>query len=171
MKSLTVICGLKEEELKTYILGALESLGIYCEPIEYEEVNEGMEIDYVIINSNKKLKVLNLKCNYCFINMDNSYKDNLNIYGNIITYGFGNKNTVTISSIEDNNLGFVYCLQRYLDLKGNAVLEPQDIPIHVEYYNHTHLYSLMIAVTIALIEGFKIEHIERNLSKKIIFLS
>lgn len=171
MKSLAIMCGPKEDELKNYILEALEALEINYKFISLKELDESRYLDYAIINSSQKLKASNLECSYCFINMDNNYKENLNIYGNIITYGLGSRNTVTLSSIENNNLGFVYCLQRYLDLEGGFVLEPQDIPFHVEYSNHTHLYSLMIAITIALIEGLNIDYIEKKLSKKVLFLS
>jgi len=170
MKNLTIISGIEEEKLKKYILEVLDILEIHYKFLFLDELTEYSKLDYIILNSNKKLKFSNLKCNYCFINMDNNYKENLNIYGNIITYGFGNKNTVTLSSVEDNNLGFVYCLQRYLDLKEDYILEPQEIPIHFEYINDIHLYSLMVSVTIALIEGLKAEDIEKKLFKKVLFL-
>jgi hypothetical protein len=48
-------------------------------------------------------------------------------------------------------------------------LEPQEIPIGVEILNEEHLYSLMAAVTIALIQGVSPSEIQNRLTKKYIY--
>jgi hypothetical protein len=97
--------------------------------------------------------------------MDNGFDKTINIYGNIITYGMGSRNTVTISS-QEYNTSFVYCLQRYISLSSGEVIEPQEIPVKTEFTNESEVYALMIAVTIALIEGIDSVEIEKKLYKK-----
>ena len=60
----------------------------------------------------QKYKMEEIRGSYCLINMDKCYQNNITIYGNVIAYGFGSKNTVTVSSVEDEKTDFVYCLQR-----------------------------------------------------------
>lgn len=171
MKKLTVMVDLNEEELRTYLLDSLNLLGIDYSFINFEDLEESNCFDYMVINNSLKHKLTDINSTYCFINMDNNFNENMNIYGNLITYGIGRKNTVTISSFQENNLGFVYCLQRYLDLGCKGILEPQEVPLHVEFLSITHLYALMLAVTIGLIEGLKIEEIEKKLANKVLYLS
>ncbi|MCM8711629.1 hypothetical protein M2651_11445 [Clostridium sp. SYSU_GA19001] len=166
MKTLTVVEGIMEEKLKTYLKDALNVLGISHRFVAAESLKENMYLDYILLNSSKKFENITLKGKYCFVNMDSNFSDNLNVFGNTITYGFGIKNTVTVSSVEDNNLGFVYCLQRYLNLDTINQIEPQEIPIRLQFSDDIHLYALMIAITIGLIQCIDSETIERNLVKK-----
>lgn len=167
MKRITIVADENEERFKLYLSEALESLGLEHSFTKLKDAEEHMSIDYIILNSAFRHKYTELNSTYCFVNMDNNFRDNINIFGNIITYGIGSRNTVTVSSLQENNLGFVYCIQRYLSLGIDNIIEPQEIPVHVEYLNDIHLYALMMAVTIGLIEGLKCEEIEEKFSKKI----
>lgn len=112
--------------------------------------------DYIVLNSNSNIKDIFIRGNYCFVNMDliDSKNSNVNIYGNIITYGLGSKNTVTVSSM--GNSSFVYCLQR--DLSGNesGILEPEEIPLNMDFSSEEDIYAAMVGITVSLIEGKKI---------------
>lgn len=170
MKTLTIIEGLNEEKLKAYLSDSLELLGIDCNFVAIDSIDESVYFDYIILNSSRKFNSMALNTRYCFVNMDNHFNDNINIFGNMITYGFGIKNTVTISSLQDDNLGFVYCLQRYLSLDGIRAIEPQEIPIHIQFSNDIHLYALVITITIGLIEEIDSETIRKNLVKNVLSL-
>ena len=72
-----------------------------------------------IINSSK----------YLIINSD---KVNMEVFPKmdltVITYGFGNKCTVTASSVEEENM--LICLQRSIVNENNKKIEPQEIQIN-----------------------------------------
>ena len=53
--------------------------------------------------------------------------DNLNL--TVITYGFNNKSTFTVSSIEENNM--IICLQRVIFNKNGSKIEPQEYQIEI----------------------------------------
>jgi hypothetical protein len=143
--------------------------------IEYNFLNTSIlnysTLDYIILNSSLEHKEMNLAAEYCFVNMDNKLSSNITLSGNMITYGFGGKNTVTVSSLDENNLEFVYCLQRYLSLNHGGVIEPQEIPLKLKFDSDTELYASMTAISIALIKGINISEIERKLNKKVLVLS
>lgn len=170
MRAIAVMEGMNETGFNNYLSYVLDLLQINYRllPIEDDENNQ---IDYAVLNSSKRLNTKSLAAEYCFANMDSSLKENINIYGSIITYGFGIKNTVTLSSIEENNGGFVYCLQRYLGLKNEKILEPQEIPVALKYNDDTELYAAMVAITIGLLEGLDCIDIEKKLSKKLLILT
>lgn len=171
MRKIAVMEVFNEKSFNSYLSCLLDSLNIE-HSLQSIEGKKNIDFDYVILNSSKKeQKEVHSKADYCFVNMDNSFEGNINIYGNMITYGFGAKNTVTVSSLEDNNEGFVYCLQRYLSFKLEGALEPQEIPISLKFENDEELYSAMIAITIALLEGSNCRDIEKNLSKKLLALT
>lgn len=152
MKSICIISTSKDTYFKSNLLCYLKSM-----EIDFNEYNEtsikDKEIDYVILNSGKGFERITIKSKYCFINMDHWSEKELNIFGNIITYGLGNKNTVTISSIEDVKGEFVYCLQRFINHQETGIFEPQEIPVTMNVFDERKLYAAMVAITIALIEG------------------
>jgi hypothetical protein len=171
MRTIAVMDGYNEENYINYLDHVLNLL-----QVEHSISNmvrlKNTQPDYVVLNSsNKEVKELNLKADYCFANMDNSFSGNINIFGNMITYGFGIKNTVTISSVEENNEGFVLCIQRYLSLGLEEALVPQEIPVSLKFNNDTELYAAMAAITIALLEGMSSSYIEKKLSKKVLILT
>jgi len=143
-----------------YLTEAFENLNVIY-PNSY---SDHVVSDYVIINNDSGLKDKSLNARFCFVNMDNKVKGDIRVSGTLVTYGIGIKNTVTVSSIEENN--FVYCLQSYIYINNEETIEPQEIPINIEIHNDTHLYALLVSITIALIEGMNGKEIEKKLSKK-----
>jgi hypothetical protein len=86
----------------------------------------------------------------------------------MITFGLSSKNTVTVSSID--GASFVYCLQRFIGLNNSKVIEPQELPVHLNYKDDNELYAIMAAITIGLLEGLSASFIEKKLSEKILVL-
>jgi hypothetical protein len=160
MRERTVFLSDSDLIFERYLTEAIENLNVIY-PNSY---NDHAVSDYVIINNATGLKDKALKTRFCFVNMDNKVEGDIRISGTLVTYGIGTKNTVTVSSIEENN--FVYCIQSYLDKNNEETIEPQEIPINIEIYNDTHLYALLVSITIALIEGMNGKEIEKKLSKK-----
>lgn len=146
MKTVSVIGGNKS--FNSYLQKTLKSLEIDCKYFSKYAIKNESNYDYVIFNSNSSIKDVILNGSYCFVNMDLvSNNSNVSIFGNVITYGLGSKNTITVSSIEDNN-GFMYCLQRDLNC-----IEPAEIPISMSFNNEDEIYAAMVGITIGLIEG------------------
>lgn len=166
MKTIAVADSLVQEKFKSYLSGIFSLLEIDC---CLYELTRDEYLDYIIINS-PTYKSDQLSAEYCLVNMDNDYNKGMSLCGAMITYGFGNKNTITISSVGDSNQGFVFCLQRYLKLNSSYTLEPQEIPIHLQFDNDIELYAFMAAITIGLIEGKDSSLIQKKLNKKILTL-
>lgn len=83
-----------------------------------EKINNKIEIRKII--SNSKYLLLNTD-----IEIDIEILDNLNL--TVISYGFNNKSTFTVSSIEENNM--IICLQRVIFNKNGYKIEPQEYQI------------------------------------------
>ena len=79
-----------------------------------EKINNKIEIRKIISNSK-----------YLLLNTDIEILDNLNL--TVISYGFNNKSTFTVSSIEENNM--IICLQRVIFNKNGYKIEPQEYQI------------------------------------------
>lgn len=146
--------------------GLLE-LNIKYELVDLEDTNS--IIDYVIINEDTGYDLKNIKGVYYFLNMDSKFKSNLNIIGNVITYGLGSKNTVTLSSVEKDEGYLVYCLQRYMKNIYEATIEPCEIPVKRSFNNNNELYGYMITITIALLENIDITKVNFIFNNEEIF--
>lgn len=147
-----------------YIEEMLNKLSIhinYIKPCDYN----GEEIHYLILSKKDLLKQKDFKCKYCFLNMDIKIHTKVKILGDVITFGLGNKNTVTVSSIEDDDLGFVYCLQRTLNGKFSREIHPQEIPMQIQVKDDYELYANIINITIALLEGMEGEDVLKKLCR------
>ena len=83
-----------------------------------EKINNKIEIRKII--SNSKYLLLNAD-----IEIDIEILENLNL--TVISYGFSNKSTFTVSSIEENNM--IICLQRVIFNKNGYKIEPQEYQI------------------------------------------
>lgn len=166
VKTIAIFGENKNEIFLPNIRTILNVLGVDLKFILDENICAAKYFDYIIVFSNNSFLKDSFNCGYCFIGMDETQKDTADIYGNIIAYGFGTKNTVTVSSIESENGGFVYCLQRYLNVNALRMLEPQEIPINIEFHSEVELYAYMVSVTIALIEGVSSAEIENKLALK-----
>ncbi|MCI1944490.1 hypothetical protein [Clostridium luticellarii] len=131
--------------------------------------NGEKEIKYVVLNSiNERHDILD--GHYCFINMDlmDKIDGSLNVQGyNIITYGLGSKNTVTISSL-DYSSGFVYCLQRDIVQNGHKIIGSQEIPVNMVIKDVDELYAVMIVITMGLMNDRYMYVLLKNRTFKIL---
>ncbi|OAA84774.1 hypothetical protein [Clostridium ljungdahlii] len=147
-------------QFKRYLVELFDLMNLdYC---TFTSNDASRRINYVVLNSiDKRYKVLD--GDYCFVNMDLicKKKNNVDISGCIITYGLGNKNTVTISSL-DYSSGFVYCLQRDIIYEGKRVIEAQEIPVNMALKDIDELYAAVVAITIGLMEDKCIYDLIKN---------
>ena len=70
--------------------------------------------------------------------------DNLNL--TVITFGFNNKATFTVSSIEENNI--IICLQRIIYNKDEEKIEPQEYKLEVPENVEKHTAILIHIIKI-----------------------
>jgi len=166
MKTVAVFGNKEKNDFLMSITKVLNLLGINLKFVTEESIVAEKYFDYIILFSNASLLKASFNCGFCFIDMDESQDNSIDVYGNIIAIGFGSKNTVTISSVENENDGFVYCLQRYLNVNAFRMLEPQEIPVNVEFDSEIELYVYMICITIALIEGVDSDEVEEKLNSR-----
>lgn len=151
MKTIAIIEGSKN--FNEYLLKILEISGVELKFFVKHSIKKEDYYDYIVVNSNDNIKGISLNSKYCFINMDliGNKNNNISVCGNIITYGLGSKNTVTVSSIENKN-SFVYCLQRDVKHKELGMIESAELPVKMSFSNDDELYASMVAITISLIE-------------------
>ncbi|WP_186430988.1 hypothetical protein [Clostridium sp. BSD9I1] len=145
----------------------LLQLNIKYELVQLQDAE--VSVDYVIINEDTDYNLKNIKGLYYLVNMDSKFKKDLNINGNVITYGFGSKNTVTLSSAEKDERYLVYCLQRYIGNMSKNTIEPCELPIKRSFNNNNELYGYMIAATIALLEDVDIRKLNFIFNNEEIF--
>ena len=151
MKTIAIIGSSKT--FHSYLLKILRLTDVETKFITKYAVKNESQYDYVVFNSSSSIKDVLINGNYCFVNMDliNFRNNNINIYGNLITYGLGGKNTVTVSSMEDNS-SFVYCLQRDVTYNSLVIVEPEEIPVNMDFSSDEEIYAAMVGITISLIE-------------------
>ena len=87
--------------------------------------------EYVILNSD--------------INTDIDVINNLDL--TVITYGFNNKATFTVSSITENSI--IICLQRIILNKEKKEIEPQEYQIKM--LNNTEKYAIIATKIISIL--------------------
>lgn len=167
MKTIAISDNTIQASFRYYLASILDLLGVNYNLCDFNELTGDKYLDYVVVNSPVS-KNIQLNAKYCLVNMDNEYDKRMSLYGSMITYGFGSKNTITISSVGDDNQGFVYCLQRYLKCNSSFALEPQEIPVHFQFDHEIELYAYMAAITIGLIEGRGNDLVQNKLNKKIL---
>lgn len=113
-------------------------------------VNENIES---LLKNSKYLEDIINKAYYIIINSD--IKNNLsllkNVRTNIITYGFNAKATITISSINDENM--LLCIQRSVKDINGKIIDEQEFSIKIEKNNMNKLYIILIIFTILAIYG------------------
>jgi UDP-N-acetylmuramoyl-L-alanyl-D-glutamate--2,6-diaminopimelate ligase len=136
---------------------------IHCHICEnsYENSKEGTSRISSIISSKKNVKTVILNTD------DNNWK-NLKIdleKSYLITYGLGNKATVTASSIEcGKNIKFCYCLQRALTSIYKEIIVPLEVPISMKAIGQYNVYNGLAAITAAHICGININNIALSLN-------
>ena len=141
---------------EAYIKKELLKIGIEKNVIFINEKNitniknvkfETLIIDDKVENKTQLRKIIE-GAKYIILNsdipIDLELMDNLNL--TVITYGFNNKATFTVSSIEENNI--IICLQRIIYNKNNEVVEPQEfkleVPENVEKHMAIFVYIIKI---------------------------
>jgi hypothetical protein len=167
MRTIAIITQEEEQDFIFNLNNILSKMDMeYC-LIKEEQILGDKYFDYVVLHSKPKKVSISLNSSYSFINMDELQGDNVDVYGNVITFGFGRKNTVTISSASKENQEFLYCIQRYLNINALGMLGPEEILIDVEFSSEKELYAYMVGITIALIEGKDSKYIGEKLRGKI----
>lgn len=146
-----IIVEINENLLKNdYLKDVRFDILIHCHICDnsYEASPEGINKINSIINSyggNKAIIINTDDPNWksILIDAENSY---------LITYGLGNKATVTASSIECGKMvKFCYCLQRTIaNLKG-GMAEPMEVPIAVNIMGQYNVYNGLASITAAMI--------------------
>lgn len=143
MSFVGIICQPKQEG---YIKQVLNSNLVSKNLIILKEDNidnfKNIKFETIAIFSNEEsvfqkkeaiFKVLE-KAKYYIINSDEEMKlgDIKNLKGNVITYGFNAKSTVTASSVNEENI--LICLQRTIINRIGEHIEPQEI--NIPYIQH-----------------------------------
>lgn len=91
---------------------------------------------------------INLK--YLIINIDLHAKLDLSLYEGykVITVGFNKKASVTVSSVEDEEI--VFCIQREIDLSSQKV-EPQEFVVKGSFFPRGDILNGIFAFTTMLL--------------------
>lgn len=84
------------------------------------------------INKNEEFRKILSNAKYVILNSDIEFDLSLieNLSFTIITYGFNNKSTFTVSSITENNI--IICLQRVILKTNGEEIEPEEYRIKNE---------------------------------------
>lgn len=141
---------------EAYIKKELLKIGIEKNIIFINEKNitnvknvkfETLIIDDKVENKTQLRKIIE-GAKYIILNsdipIDLELMDNLNL--TVITYGFNNKATFTVSSIEENNI--IICLQRIIYNKNNEVVEPQEFKLEVPENVEKHIAIFVYIIKI-----------------------
>ena len=93
------------------------------------------------INNKVELRKILSNSNYVILNSD--IEMNLDVISDlnliVITYGFNNKSTFTVSSITENSI--IICLQRIIFNKKGVKLEPQEYEL--EMHENVEKYAII----------------------------
>lgn len=100
---------------------------------DMKELNEEKDIIYNIVK----------KAKYLIINSDlYTLEEKINNSLQIITYGMGQKATVTASSIKDNEI--MICLQRNLENINGNIIEMQESKVKACNVENDRIYDLLV---------------------------
>lgn len=97
---------------------------------------KNIKFETIIVDTkiNNKLELRKIIANAKYILLNSDIEMNLETINNlnliVITYGFNNKSTFTVSSIEENNI--IICLQRIIFSKKGKEIEPQEYALKVD---------------------------------------
>lgn len=88
---------------------------------------------------------------YILINIDEKLKENLSMFEGykVITIGFNNKASLTISSVQDEE-EIVFCVQREINMR-DAVIEPQEFKVTGNFFVRSNMLNNMFAFTAILL--------------------
>lgn len=128
---------------------------------------KNIKFDVIAINDNisnffknsKYLELIISKSNYIILNAD--FKENLTVFNNtganLITYGFNKKASITLSSVQDDNI--VPCIQRTIKKCNGELIEEQEINVKVKKNNLKKVYNVLVIFTILKIFGENLQKI------------
>ncbi|GEM_PF-1356370 len=161
VKEVTVIGEVKSSLFIHYLKKFLEVLKLRMVVVGEEIPVKDKIYQYLVINKYEQCYPQKLTSECCLLNMDYIQGSILHHSGIIVTYGFGSKNTITLSSMEEGN-SLVYCIQRFIELEQGTILAPQEIPVILNIPEKEELYAVMVSVTLALISGLKEDAIRKS---------
>ena len=105
-----------------------------------------------LLNNSKYLEEIIKKADYIIINSD--IKENMDVFKNvdtnIITFGFNEKSTITVSSVKKEKT--MVCIQRKINGVYN-IIEEQEFDLEIEKNNINKIYNVLAIYTILAIYG------------------
>ena len=111
-----------------------------------------MIIDKNIFNNNDDLVKIILNSNRIIVNAD--YDENLepikNLKLNVITYGMNSKATLTLSSVNDNEV--LLSLQRAIKSHRKELIEPQEIKISGKNLSKNLYMEMILAIFLIIFD-------------------
>lgn len=111
---------------------------------------KNIHFETIIVDRNLKgLKEILKTARYLILNADSVNTEQFQSMNlTVITYGFGNKSTITASSVDEEKM--LLCLQRGINNIQNKAVEPQEISIK-KNENEKNEYLYMIIGSIMLL--------------------
>lgn len=88
---------------------------------------------------------------YILINIDEKLKEDLSKFEGykVITIGFNNKASLTISSVQDEE-EIVFCVQREINMR-DIIIEPQEFKVTGNFFVRSNMLNNMFAFTAILL--------------------
>ena len=122
----------------------------------------GLEFDIIIhtslnngIYEKDKLKELVSRSQYIIINSDEDewiHLLNDNITTIVITYGFNNKASINLSSIDKQDIIEInICVQREIQTINGTIVEPFELPIKIDTKEKVNIYSILSIIACGLV--------------------
>lgn len=109
-------------------------------------------IDRNVFNNNDDLVKIILNSNRIIVNAD--YDENLepikNLKLNVITYGMNSKATLTLSSVNDNEV--LLSLQRAIKSYRKELIEPQEIKVSGKNLNKNLYMEMILAIFLIIFD-------------------
>lgn len=112
-----------------------------------------------LLKTSKYLEDIINRAKYLILNSDIS--NDLKFFRenkiNVITYGLNRKATITVSSIEEDNV--LICLQRNIENISKKIIEEQEFNIKIQKNNIQKTYNILAIFTILSIYEEKLKNI------------
>lgn len=130
---------LKEDSIENFKNITFEIIAIFSGKETIFKKNEMIaniikKAKYLIMNSDEKILLHEIKM----------------ISGNIITYGFNTKSTITTSSVNEESI--LVCIQRIIKNRLEEEIEPQEMEVKIDT-NRVNTSTIMGIFSIVLIYG------------------
>ncbi|NLV88702.1 MAG: hypothetical protein GX021_04975 [Tissierellia bacterium] len=130
------------------ILNSILDLGLEFDIIIHTSLNNG-------IYEKDKLKELVSRSQYIIINSDEDewiHLLNDNITTIVITYGFNNKASINLSSIDKQDIIEInICVQREIQTINGTIVEPFELPIKIDTKEKVNIYSILSIIACGLV--------------------